>query len=165
MTTPQPTLAGFIQFLSNQLPTKPGQLPPTSPWPAIAFAQALAIVNPALRAVCIPSQDAAGVTLNSGGWTIYALAVYNLATDILVNLTPDQPGFRFFANLRKKFNINGFVSGVVGASGDESTSVSMIVQDAAKAFTLKDLQNLKTTWGRAYLGLAQSYGPTTAGMS
>ena len=166
MTTPQPTLAGFLAFLANEkIPTPPSDLPPTSPYPAWAFARALAIVNPALRAICIPQQDAAGVALNTGGWTIYAVCVYNLATDLLINIAPDQPGFTFFKRLRKKLNITGFVSGVVQGSSDESTSVSLVVQDAAKNFTLKDLQNLKTSYGRTYLELAQSAGPETWGIT
>ena len=75
------------------------------------------------------------------------------------------PGDCFFSDLRKKMNIDGFVSGVISSSGDEGTNQSMVVQEAAKQFTLKDLQNLKTPWGRTYLGLAQSFGPTTWGLS
>lgn len=144
---------------------KPPYLPDNSMWLRIAFANALAIVNPQLRLVCIPSQDAAGAYLNAGGWSIFAEAVYNLAGDNLVNYAQDQDGFKYFARLRKKLNINGFVSGVVQATADESTSVSLVVQDAAKQFTLANLQQLKTPWGRAYLALAQSAGPETWGIT
>ena len=83
----------------------------------------------------------------------------------LLNITPDVPGQTYFARQRKKFNINGFVSGVVQGSADESTSVSMVVQDAAKAFTLANIQQMKTVYGRQYLALAQSYGPATWGIT
>lgn len=165
MTTPQPTLAGFQAFIKNIMQVPPSALPTDSPFIRYAFANALAIVNPALRAVCIPQKDAAGVSLNSGGWTIYAEAVYNLAADNLINYAPDLPGFAYYSKLRKKLNINGFVSGVVQDSADESTSVSMVVQEAAKNFTLMNLQQLKTPYGRTYLGLAQSYGPSTWGIN
>ena len=165
MTTPQPTLAGFLTFLQTNLNPPAKALPAGSPWPGFALARALALVNPALQCDPIPQWDAAGVSLNSGGWTIYSLAVYYLSTDLLVNVTPDQNGFTFFADLRKQFNIAGYISGVVQASSDEGTSVSLVVQEAAQHFTLSDVQRLKTPWGRAYLELAQSWGPTTFGIS
>jgi hypothetical protein len=84
---------------------------------------------------------------------------------MLINVAQDQPGFEFFKSLRKELNINGFVSGVVQSSSDEGTSVSLVVQEAAQHFTLANLQNMKTTWGRTYLGIAQSYGPATWGIS
>ena len=34
-----------------------------------------------------------------------------------------------------------------------------------KNFTIKDINNLKTFWGQQYLALAQSYGPSTWGIS
>ena len=165
MTTPQPTLAGFMAFITNTMRVPTSALPANSPFIRYAFANALAIVNPALQAACIPDRDAAGVSLNTGGWTIYAEAVYNLAAHNLIEYTPDQPGFAWFEKLRKKLNMNGFVSGVVQASGDESTSVSMVVQEAAKNFTLMNLQQMKTPYGRTYLGFAQSYGPSTWGIT
>lgn len=165
MTAPQPTLAGFIDFIDRVMNVPAGALPRTSPFIRIAFANALAIVNPALRAVPIPDADAAGVRLNSGGWTIYAEAVYNLAADNLVNYAPDQQGNTYFKAMRAELNIGGFVSGIVQAAADETTSVSIVVQEAAKAFTLANIQNLKTIYGRTYLGYAQSYGPSTWGIS
>lgn len=165
MTSPQPTLAGFLTFLQTNLNPPAKALPAGSPWPGFALARSLALVNPALECDPIPSTDAAGVSLNSGGWTIYSLACYYLSTDILINIAPDQPGFTFFADLRKSFNIGGYISGVVQASSDEGTSVSLVVQEAAQHFTLSDIQRLKTPYGAQYLMLAQSWGPTTFGMS
>jgi hypothetical protein len=165
MTAPQPTLAGFQNFIKNVMKVPASALPVTSPFIGYAFANALALVNPALRVVCIPQFDAAQVELNSGGFSIYSEAVYNLAADNLINYAPDQNGSKYFAKLRKQLNITGFVSGIVQASADESTSVSLVVQDAAKNFTLANIQNLKTPYGRQYLGWAQSYGPSTWGIS
>lgn len=161
----QPTLAGFVSFIQNVMQIPASALPTNSPFIAYAFANALAIVNPALQSVAIPQYDAAGASLNTGNWSIYVQCVYNLAADNLINYAPDKPGSTYFAKLRKKLNINGFVSGVVQGSSDESTSVNLVVQEAAKAFTLADIQNLKTPWGRTYLGLAQAYGPSTWGMN
>lgn len=65
----------------------------------------------------------------------------------------------FFAELRAKWGINSFVPGVVQSSSDENTAESLLVPDAFKGFTLGDLQNLKTPWGRQYLAYAQRCGP------
>jgi hypothetical protein len=165
MAAPQPTLATFLAFVRNVMRIDAKKLPDASPWLPIAFANALAIVNPSLAAISIPQADAAGVALNTGGLTIYSEAVYNLAAHNLIEYAQDQPGFGYFKALRKKLNIAGFVSGVVQSSGDEGTSVSLVVQEAAKAFTLMNLQQLKTPYGRTYLGLAQGYGPTTWGIT
>ena len=150
-------------------------LPDGAPVIGMAFAVALGLVNPALRIAHIPSQDSSGAQLNGGGLTFFALAVYNLAGDNLLNYAQDQPGapnvkgskppMPFFAWTRKQWNINGFVSGVIQSAGDETTNQSMVVQDAAKAFTLANLQQLKTPYGRQYLAIAQSFGPETWGIS
>lgn len=161
----QPTLAGFLTFITTVMGIDAEVLPPTEPVIAMAFAIALSVVNRALQCIGVPSTDAAGATLNSGGWTIYAVAVYNLAGDNLLNFAQDQPGQTYFGDLRKQLNLDGFVSGVIQSSSDKSTSNSMVVQEAAKAFTLANLQNLKTIYGRRYLALAQSAGPTTGGMN
>lgn len=165
MAAPQPTLAGFQDFITTVMKVPTEALPLNSPFIAYAFANALALVNPALRAVPVPQQDAAGASLNSGGWTIYAIAVYNLAASNLISYAPDQDGFLYFTALREKLNINGFISGIVQSSSDDGTSVNLVVQEAAKAFTLANLQQLKDPYGRAYLALAQSYGPTTWGLT
>jgi hypothetical protein len=157
----QPTLAGFQFFIANIMQIGANDLPPNSAVVAWALSFAIQIVNPALRGVSTCGPPIPGLPPVS----VYVTAVYNLAGDLVVNFAQDQPGRKFFERLRKKLNINGFVSGVIQSASDESTSQSMVVQEAAKQFTLKDLQNLKTPWGRTYLGLAQSFGPTTIGIS
>ena len=76
-----------------------------------------------------------------------------------------DPGLPFFAFTRKQWNLNGFVSGVISGSADETTSQQLVVQEAAKNFTLANLQQLKDPYGRQYLAFAQSYGPETWGMN
>jgi hypothetical protein len=101
---------------------------------------------------------------------MYALAVYNLGGDTLINYAQDvqppvpyeTPGnndeLPFFAYQRQKYKVSDFTPGVVQAASDEGTSTSLVVQKAAENFTLANLQNLKTPWGRAYLAIAQSVG-------
>lgn len=142
---PCPTWDGFLQFLTNVVQIPPSQLPvdnPSTP-AAIAYWVALEIVNETLA--CI-------------GGTAYTLAVYNLATDRLINFMPDTGGQTFWFDLRKKYEINSVSLGVVSSTSDESTSMSQLNPEQMKMFTMADLQMLKTPYGRQYLGYAQSYG-------
>ena len=171
----QPTLAGFQNFIVSVMGISTEILPADSPVIAMALAVALAVVNPALKAVPVPQTDGAGVDLNAGGLTIYVQAVYNLAGSNLLAFAQDpngappvegsKPPTPFFAWTRKQFNINGFVSGVISGSADETTSQTLVVQEAAKNFTLANLQQLKDPYGRQYLAFSQSYGPSTWGIT
>lgn len=159
----KPTLAGFLVFVRTTMGINTTVLPDDSAVIPMALGVALQIVNQALKAVgCGPL--VAGVPQVS----IYTLAVYNLAGSNIINYAQDLDGaapvegsvppMAYFAYLRQKWNINGFVSGVIQSAGDEGTNESMVVQEAAKNFTLSDLQNLKDPYGRAYLAFAQRYG-------
>jgi hypothetical protein len=165
-----PTLAGFLGFVRTIMGINAAKLPDNSPFLSMSLAVALAVVNPQLRVACVPQSDGAQVALNplipgTSVMTVYDMAVYYLAGDNLINFAQDQEGYCFFTDMRKELNILGFVSGIVQSSSDEGTSVSVVVQEAAKDFTLMNIQQLKTPWGRQYLALAQSYGPTTWGIS
>lgn len=128
-------------------------LPDSSPWIPFAYQIALDLVNATIAAV---SSD------------MYALAVYNLGGSNLLEYAQDLPGAPnvllsqppapYFANARQVFNLNSFVPGVITASTDEATSQTLVVQEAAKNFTMADLQYLKTPYGRTYLSIAQKYG-------
>jgi hypothetical protein len=164
MAAVPPTLAGFTDFLEDTVGI-PSDVMPSAGLIAMAFAVALSIVNPALQSAVIPSTDNAGATLNSGNMTIYALAVYNLGTDNVFNYAQDavdapiyKDGLAYWAYFQQKYQINAFVSGVITSASDQGTGDSLVVQDAARDFTLMNLQQLKTPWGRTYLGFAQSYG-------
>lgn len=145
------TQAGFVTWVRNVMGVSTDVLPDNSPYIPMALAVSLELVNrDILRASPL----------------IYQLCVYNLGGDNLVNYAQDAPGaplvlgseFPYWQTLRNKFNVYGFVSGVVSSSSDNGTSVSLVVQEAAQTFTLSDLQNLKTPWGRQYLAFAQQYG-------
>ena len=153
LQSPQPTLEGFTQWIYTFMGIPQAACPPTQEWIAFSFYTAVATVNLWLQRLPGP---------------IYLRAVYNLAGDLLVQSCPDEPGeeyptdnpdgLGYFAYLRKAMDINGFLAGVIESSADESTSQSMKVPDQFSELTIADLQNLKTPWGRAYLGIAQSVG-------
>jgi len=138
-----PTLAGFQWFITSIMGINSTVLPTTAPVIAWVYGQATSTVN---------------LQLSQVAGEIYEQAVYNLAGDMLINYAQDQSGQTYFADTRKDLHINDFVAGVVSAASDESTSSTQEIPDAFKGLTLSDLQNLKTPYGRTYLGLAQKVG-------
>lgn len=142
MTT-APTVGGFLTFIRNVMGVPTQALPDDAPVITYAFDFALEIVNR---------------TIQCASPLMYNAAVYNLSGDNLINYAPDQDGSTYFADLRTKWNLLKFIPGVVQTSSDDGTSVGYVIQEAAKNFTMADLQTLKTPWGRTYMGIAQRYG-------
>jgi hypothetical protein len=129
--------------------------PTTAPVVVWAYDFALDWVSEQLG--CVPGQP--------GGYTLYARAVYNLAADTLVNWAQDADGAPAYKDdlpywqwLRNKFGVLNFVAGVVQSTSDEGTSAGYMLPDTFKGYTIANLQNLKTPYGRAYLGIASSLG-------
>lgn len=94
---------------------------------------------------------------------LYTQAVYNLGGDILVNIAQDNPDLpppnnTYWADLRNTMQINNFIPGLINATNDEDTSAALLTPLGLQNLTLADLQNLKTPWGRVYMGIAQSVG-------
>ena len=145
-----PTLAGYQDFITQVMGIDSTNLPPSQPVIALSFQAALDTVN---RAINVASPG------------MYTAAVYNLAGDFLINWAPDVPGQKFFQDLRKRWKLDNWAAGVVASTTDASTSTALDVIEAAKNFTIGDLQNLRTPYGRTYLGIAQNYGPTIWGIS
>jgi hypothetical protein len=156
-----PTLAGFLVFVRNIMGITAAQIPDSSPTIDFAFNIAMELVNSAI---------------NTASTLLYQTAVYNLAGHNLLEFAQDpipvvpyppnsDSTVGFFTYTRKQFDMLGFVSGVISASSDEGTSQSLVVMDAAKEFTIMNLQQLKSPYGRAYLGIAQSYGPNVWGLT
>jgi len=160
MTTMGPTLPGFLAFIRGRMGITTAQLPDNSPVIPMAYQVALEIVNQTFQ--IIPC--------------IYTLMVYNLAGSNVINFAPDvdnapiyknlnDVGLPFFAYSRAYWNLNDYLPGVVESSSDQGTSQSLVVQEAAKNFTLANLQQLKDPYGRQYLMFAQSYGPAVWGLT
>lgn len=151
-----PTVANFLLFIRNTMRINTTVLPDNSPWIQWSYNYALMIVNQTLQLVgSVPPENT--------GWSIYAIAVYNLAGDTLINYSPDQDGQDYFTQLRGSttnggYGISDFAPGVVQSVSDVSTSTGMLVPDFMKELTLSDLQLLKTPYGRQYLALAQKFG-------
>jgi hypothetical protein len=165
----EPTIGGFIAFVQNVLQPPDVFDASTSVFVTYAYDFAVQWVTKQLKTV-------PGIP---GASSVYAIAVYNLAADFLINIAQDQPGdpvvpnsgtgnnpngLRYWAFLRSRYHIDSFVPGVIQTSSDEGTSVGYVVPDQFSQFSVADLQNLKTPFGRRYLGIAQSFG-TVWGLS
>jgi hypothetical protein len=175
-----PTLAGFNSFVTNGMGVPKTALQVGSPYPGWAFDWARATVNPAIGyASCTPLYYGfPGYVGAPPGGFLYTMAVYNLGGDFLINIAQDQvvapapadcdcddppplvstTPLNYWTNLRGQFKIVPFVSGVISSTADEGTSESLQVIEVAKNFLLSDLQNLKTPYGRTYLGIAMKFG-------
>jgi hypothetical protein len=158
-----PTLAGFMDFIRQVMGITTVQLPDNAYSIPLAYNAALTIVNQALGSVDNP---------NPALPNLYAMAVYNLAADRLLNwaLDPvDAPVFKngekFFEFTRNKLDILGFTPGVIQSTNDLTTGGSFVVPEFFKELTMRDLSNLKTPYGREYLAIAQDYGPSEWGLS
>jgi hypothetical protein len=145
-----PNTTDYLTFLRNGVGIPIADLPDSSMW--ISVTLQIAVAQVALQLACLNTP-------------IYSLACYNLAADRLINYALDQPSRTYFTELRKSLGITVFASGLVSSSSDSGTSQSIEVIAAAKKMTLTDLQLAKTPYGRTYMGMAQSYGPTIWGLT
>ena len=144
-----PTLAGFQCFIANVMKVPSTALSMSDPVIAFAFNLAMNIVNPQLR--CASNND-------PNQPNIYAVAVYNLAADFLVNNAQDSGASTFFADLRTTLNLNAPVTGVLTSTSDTGSAASYYVPESLQNLTIGQLQAMRTPWGRTYLSVAQSVG-------
>lgn len=147
------------------------QLPDNSIAIPYSYNVALAIVNTALQAAG-SWQGQNGVT-----YSLYEVAVYNLAGDNLINFASDPQNapvyatgpngipYTYFNYQRYQYGCGAFAAGLVESSSTDSTSTSVAVSTSLQNLTFANLQNAKTPWGRTYLGIAQSYGPVVFGVT
>jgi hypothetical protein len=150
VTPATPNVTDYTTFLRSGVGIPVADLPDDSMWIPTTLAIAIAQVNLALTCTVAP---------------IYSLACYNLGADRLLNFALDLPQRSYFTDLRKTLGLLSFAAGLVASSSDSATSQSLQVIEAAKKMTLTDLQLAKTPYGRAYMGIAQSYGPTIWGLT
>lgn len=153
-----PTIGGFQAFITNVMRVPPSALDPTAPVVTYAYDFALQWVTEQLCLV-------PGI---QGSWNMYAIAIYNLAADTLVNWVQDDPAaplipgtdppVRYWQWLRDQFQVYDFVAGVVQSTSDQGTSASYMIPETFNGYTIGNLQNLKTPWGRQYLAIASSLG-------
>lgn len=144
-----PTLAGFNTFVYSVMRIDPLVLPTTEQVIEWSYNGSLMVVNQTLMAAgCAPGST----------WSIYTMAVYNLGGSNLINFAQDQSGRTFFTDMRDKLGISKFQPGIVSSGSDSGSSTSLLNPEFMRTMTMRDLQNLKDPWGRAYLAIAMDYG-------
>lgn len=139
-----PNATDLYTFLTTVAGVPTAALPSDSPYIAWALSYAEEMTLLVLRAV---------------GQDFYCFAVYCLATSFLLNWCPDQPRQTYFADLRKSWNITGFVGGVVNSSADQGTSESLLSPEFLNTLTPGQLQMLKDPFGRQFLSMCAELGP------
>lgn len=143
-TQTKPNTTDLYTFLTTVAGVPTTALPADSPYLAWALSFSEEMTLQVLRVV---------------GQDFYCFAVYCLATSFLINWCPDQIGQTFFADLRKSWNIAGFVGGVVSSSADQGTSESLLSPAFLSTLTPAQLQALKDPFGRQWLAMCAELGP------
>jgi hypothetical protein len=156
-----PNVTDYTAFLYSVAEIQPGVLPSTSEDIPLSLSVAVATVNEALQLGGTYANAATGIVTLS----LYVLAVYNLATDRLVNWANDVPGQTLFKDTRDAMGLMRPAVGVATSAADQGTAGTLINPEQLKMLTLDDLQTLRTPWGRRYLGIAQAYGTVIWGLS
>jgi hypothetical protein len=148
VTDTHPSLPGYTQWIRDIMGVPVIVLPDNSPYIEVSYDLSIEIVN---RYLFCASP------------VVYTQAVYNLGGDYLVQMAQDNPNLpppnnTYWSDLRDQLGINSFLPGLVEHAHDQGTSASLQLLASMENLTIADLQQLKTPWGRVYLGLAQSVG-------
>ena len=155
-----PNVTDYTTFLQEDVGIPQGILTASANAIAVSLSVAVATVTPDLAAGSCASPVTGLVAVS-----FYVLACYNLGADRLFNLAPNPPNQTFFSDQREKMRLLEPAVGIVTTASDQGTAGSLMNPEQLRRLTLADLQTLKTPWGRTYLGIAQSYGPTLWGLS
>jgi hypothetical protein len=128
-------------------------------------AEVIMVTNPQVYPMLRLALDIVTEFLAFASCTIYTYAVYNLATDRLINFANDIPGQSYFMDKRRDLRITDVSVGVAAQASDQGTAVGILNPEQMKLFTLQDLQTLKTPFGRQYMAYAQMYGQSPWGLT
>jgi hypothetical protein len=177
-----PSLQGFTSWVYGTMGVPSSVMPTTSVYLQLAYDWATDVVlsssisGGGLDMVPSYSSDTPvpppGTGLRNSP-TVYAIAVYNCAGDILVRVAQDDPtampppenATTYWADLRNALGVNTFNYGWVTSAGDQGTSTGIEVLDQLKGMTLANLMQTATPWGRTYLAIAGQWGPNVWGIS
>ena len=145
----QANIQGFADFLTNNV-----QVPLTVPNNALT----LPVVNDYnVNAAYAVAQCTVDPYINCVSPIYYTMAMYNFATDWLINNAPDLECQTYWEKLRAKWMVNSPISGVVESTADKSTSTSLRVPEVFNNLSPFDLQLMRTPYGRAYMAIASKF--------
>lgn len=144
MSSPIPTLPGFIVFVRAVMGIPSSAIPYDSPTFNCCYNAALEIVNVGMGLCNLP--------------TVYTSTVYNAAASLLLNYANDIPPSTYFADARKKLGIGKPVSGLINSASDQGTSGSTTIGEAMSNLSLADLMMMQDPYGRQVVAVLMELG-------
>lgn len=139
----------------------PMSLPATA---TVATPEAISATNPWIVSTFQASKDTVNRAIAKASGRKYTEAIYNLGADLLINVAVDQPNQSYFRDMRRGYRIEAPSFGLPASASDQGTSGALVNPEFMRNLTLDDLQRMKTPYGRAYLGIAQAFGPALFGL-
>ncbi|QIU88279.1 hypothetical protein [Yokenella regensburgei] len=149
--TMRPTLDGFIRFVRGVMGVPETAIADDDPQLQCCYCSALELIPVNMGLQCLP--------------IIYMSTVYNAGGSLLLHYATDKPPSTYFADQRKKLNLNTPVYGLVNSAADQGTSGALSISDALSNLTLTDLMLMQDPYGRAAVAVLMDLGPSVWGLT
>lgn len=143
--TIRPTFDGYVRFVRGVMGVPDTAISDDDPTLRCCYESALELVPKGMGLQYLP--------------IIYTNTVYNAGGSLLLRFASDTPPSTFFADQRKKLNLNTPMYGLVNSAADQGTSGSMAISDALSNLSLADLMMLQDPYGRAAAAVLMELGP------
>lgn len=143
--TPKPTREGYIAFLRNYAGVPETALPDDSEIITYVLCSARDFLKTGMGLERSP--------------IVYTRTLYNMATSLLLNYAEDQPGQKFFQQLRDHYKLNELHTGIITSAADQGTSGTVKISKAMEGLSLADLQLLQDPFGRKVAAVLMELGP------
>lgn len=147
----RPTLNGYIRFVRGVMGVPESAIADDDPTLECCYQSALELIPKQTGLEYLP--------------IIYTNTVYNAGGSLLLRYAIDTPPGTYFADQRKKLNLNKPVYGLVNSAADQGTSGSMTVSDALSNLTLADLMLMQDPYGLQVIAALMELGPSVWGLT
>ncbi|AYL42249.1 hypothetical protein [Citrobacter freundii] len=147
----RPTFDGFIRFVRGVMGVPESAIADDDPTLQCCYCSALELIPVNMGLQCLP--------------IIYMNTVYNAGGSLLLRYAIDKPPSTYFADQRKKLNLNNPVYGLVNSAADQGTSGALSISDALSNLTLTDLMLMQDPYGRAAVAVLMDLGPSVWGLT
>ncbi|CAD6037140.1 hypothetical protein [Escherichia coli] len=141
----RPTPDGFLRFVRGVMGVPDTAIADDSPTLECCYQTALELIPKNVGLEYLP--------------IIYTNTVYSAGGSLLLRYAIDTPPSTYFADQRKKLNLNNPVYGLVNSAADQGTSGSMTISDALSNLSLADLMLMQDPWGRQVVAVLMEIGP------
>lgn len=143
--TVRPTFDGYVRFVRGVMGVPDTAIADDDTALKCCYDSALDLIPTGMGMQCIP--------------IIFTNTVYNAGGSLLLRFATDTPPSTYFADQRKKLNLNNPIYGLVNSATDQGTSGSMSISDALSNLSLADLMMLQDPYGRAAAAVLMELGP------